>query len=95
MLITISVLINVSFSIGFSSMMMFVNNSVAFDKLASINGVVMVTASMARYALRVAVHPSIYYTSFRTIGPIVFGSLFSVSLSDATLDFGFPVLSLC
>ena len=47
-LVSLNFLINASFTIGFSAIIMLINNSVTFDKLGSINGVAMAMASITR-----------------------------------------------
>ena len=53
-LISTTFIINGSFSLGFSAIFHFTNNSVAFDKLGSLNGIAMAMTSLTRYVPSIA-----------------------------------------
>ena len=95
-LVLVLFLVSGIFTVGYSSIFLFINNSVTFDKLGSINGVAMMLTSLTRYViLSKSVQGTHLFSSMlcvcRAIAPVVFGSIYSASLSDAARKIGYPL----
>ena len=88
-------LLGLFITVSFGAAILFVNNSVTFDKLGAVNGLAVSLTALTRFGDNLHIsnmhsHHTLTHTN-RCISPVLSGSIFSLSLSKSTTDFGFPV----
>ena len=89
MLCSMMTFIRVNIALCLASSFFFINNSVTFDKLGSVNGLGMTSASFFRYYdCFDSFYCHILVPSYRTVAPVFAGSIYSASLTNGL---GFPL----